>query len=267
MVLGLFKRHKKSDNAVDEELSSKTKQKAAVFVDYEHWFYAYNNIYNLRPNVREWYNEICEEYNIKTIKFFGDFSASIIKNELSVLTKITDDIVHTASMKDGVDKDFTDFIMLDAIYREAAKNDCPEVFIIFTGDGHFNLVVNYLKELKKRVLIYGVKKSFSARLRSSASAYVEMPRNSQEYSKYYDMIFTSLSINGKKGKSATYWKTINNVSQYQQISKERIQAALDYLLKNRYINEKDVNYKGKINKILYVDWKKVKQDGIWIHQQ
>ncbi len=37
--------------------------------------------------------------------------------------------MHTASTKDGVDKDFTDFIILDAIYREAAKKDSPDVLL------------------------------------------------------------------------------------------------------------------------------------------
>ena len=53
--------------------------------------------------------------------FFGDFNGSAIEKELPKLEKITKNVVHTASTKDGVDKDFTDFIILDAIYREAAK--------------------------------------------------------------------------------------------------------------------------------------------------
>ncbi len=48
---------------------------------------------------------------------FGDFHGSPIEKELPRLEKISDNVVHTASTKDGVDKDFTDFI----IFREAAK--------------------------------------------------------------------------------------------------------------------------------------------------
>ena len=108
--------------------------------------------------------------------------------------------MHTASTKDGVDKDFTDFIILDAIYREAAKKDSPDVFVIFTGDAHFNLAIKYLRELKKKVIIYGVKRSLSNKLKSSANSYVEMPRTNQEQHYYYDAILKSLYILKKRRK-------------------------------------------------------------------
>ena len=137
------------------------KPSAAVFVDYEHWYYGYKNIFSMKPNVQEWYDELTEEYNVKKLMFFGDFNGSAIEKELPKLEKITKNVVHTASTKDGVDKDFTDFIILDAIYREAAKKDSPDEFVIFTGDAHFNLAIKYLRELKKKVIIYGVKRSLS----------------------------------------------------------------------------------------------------------
>ena len=96
----------------------------------------------MKPNVQEWYDELTEEYNVKKLMFFGDFNGSAIEKELPKLEKITKNVVHTASTKDGVDKDFTDFIILDAIYREAAKKDSPDVFVIFTGDAHFNLAIS-----------------------------------------------------------------------------------------------------------------------------
>lgn len=45
------------------------KSTAAVFVDYEHWYYGYKNIFAMRPNVEEWYKELKEEYNVKSIHF------------------------------------------------------------------------------------------------------------------------------------------------------------------------------------------------------
>lgn len=176
------------------------KPSAAVFVDYEHWYYGYNNIFSMKPNVQEWYDELTEEYNVKKLMFFGDFNGSAIEKELPKLEKITKKVVHTASTKDGVDKDFTDFIILDAIYREAAKKDSPDVFVIFTGDAHFNLAIKYLRELKKKVIIYGVKRSLSNKLKSSANSYVEMPRTNQEQHYYYDAILKSLYILKKRRK-------------------------------------------------------------------
>ena len=239
------------------------KHSAAVFVDYEHWYYGYNNIFSMKPNVEEWYEELTEEYSVKNIVFFGDFHGNSIEKELPRLEKITKNVVHTASTKDGVDKDFTDFIILDAIYREAAKKNSPDVFIIFTGDAHFNLAIKYLRELKKKVIIYGVKHSLSNKLKSSANSYVEMPRSKQEQQYYYDAILNSLYIVKKRRKMATYGKTIESVSAHSGVSKERIQAALNDLMNNKYLNLEEIKYHGKKPKILTVDWERVEQDGLW----
>lgn len=239
------------------------KSTAAVFVDYEHWYYGYKNIFAMRPNVEEWYKELKEEYNVKSITFFGDFHGSPIERDLERLEKLSKNVVHTASTKDGVDKDFTDFIILDAIYREAAKKNSPEVFIIFTGDAHFNLAIKYLRELKKKAIVYGVKHSLSNKLKASANSYVEMPRSNQERKYYYDAILQSLYILKKRRKMATYSKTVENVSSHSGVSRERIQAALDDLMNNKYLNMTEKKYHGKKPKILEADWNKLKADGLW----
>ncbi len=249
MFSGLFHKNEKSS--------------AAVFVDYEHWYYGYNNIFSMKPNVEQWYEELTEEYHVKKLMFFGDFHGSNIENELPRLEKITKNVVHTASTTEGVDKDFTDFIILDAIYREAAKKNSPEVFIIFTGDAHFNLAIRYLREIKKKVILYGVKHSLSNKLKSSANSYVEMPRSRQEQQYYYDAILNSLYILKKRRKMATYSKTIENVSAHSGISRERIQTALNDLMNNKYLFMEEKKYRGKKPKILIADWKRLKQDGLW----
>ena len=239
------------------------KSSAAVFVDYEHWYYGYNNIFSMKPNVEEWVKELKEEYNIKNITFFGDFHGNSIENELPRLEKITKNVVHTASTKDGVDKDFTDFIMLDAIYREAAKKSAADIFIIFTGDAHFDLAIKYLRETRKKVIIYGVKHSLSNKLKASANSYVEMPRSNQEKQYYYDAILQSLFILKKRRKMATYSKTVENVSAHTGISRERIQVALNDLMNNKYLNMTEKKYKGKKPKILEANWKRLREDGLW----
>ena len=196
------------------------KPSAAVFVDYEHWYYGYNNIFSMKPNVQEWFDELTEEYNVKKLMFFGDFNGSAIEKELPKLEKITKNVVHTASTKDGVDKDFTDFI-------------------------------------------YGVKRSLSNKLKSSANSYVEMPRTNQEQHYYYDAILKSLYILKKRRKMATYYKTIDNVSAHSGVSRERIQAALDDLMSNKYLAEEEKQYKGKKPKVLVVNWDRLEEEGLW----
>ena len=54
-------------------------------------------------------------------------------------------------------KDMTDFIMLDYIYQTAALRPEIGVYILFTGDAHFQSVTKYLAQrLGKEVVIYGV---------------------------------------------------------------------------------------------------------------
>ena len=216
----------------------------------------------MRPNIEQWYDELEDEYNVKKIMFFGDFNGSIEK-ELPRLEKISKNVVHTASTKEGVDKDFTDFIILDAIYREAAKDSSPDVYVIFTGDAHFNLAIQYLRELNKKVIVYGVKYSLSNKLKSSANSYVEMPRTEDEQQYYYDAIFSALSMLSRRRKMGTYGKTIEKVADHSGVSREKIQKALDDLMNNKYITEEVKYYKGKKPKVLQVNWKRAEKDGIW----
>lgn len=238
---------------------------AVAFVDYEHWFYGFMNKFQMKPNVEQWLEELRQDFKIKDLYIFGDFSEPNIEQEMKRLKKVTSSIVHTASEKLGVDKDFTDVIILDQIYRYVAKKKSPEVFILFTGDAHFTKVAEYLKELGKKVIIYGVKSAFSNQLKSVSTSYVEMPRQSQEKDHYYDLIFVSLNrLRSKPKMMATYWKTIQSVAQYNKVPKERVQRALDNLMRQKYISEtKLTGYRGKKIDALTVDWDRVDKDGIW----
>lgn len=242
-----------------------SKPKAAVFVDYEHWYYGYHNNFHMKPNFEEWLQELKNEYDIAELFVFGDFSEKLIGSELPALQKLTKDVIHTASDKQGVDKDFTDVIILDAIYRSAARKKSPDVYVLFTGDAHFTWVVEYLKELNKKVVIYGVKFGFSNALKSAATSYVEMPRQIQEKNHYNDLILASLyKLRSKPGKNPSYWKTIDSVANYNRVPEERVKKALDGLINQKYIkNTVKFDARGDKIYILEVDWNKLKEDGLW----
>jgi uncharacterized LabA/DUF88 family protein len=241
------------------------KPKAAVFVDYEHWYYGYRNNFQMKPNIEEWLEELKDEYDVDQLNIFGDFSRYHIGNDLERLKGITKNVIHTASDKTGVEKDFTDIIMLDAIYRSAADDKRIEVYILFTGDGHFTKVVQYLKELDKKVVIYGVKYGFSNRLKSEATSYVEMPRTSQEKNHYNELIFSSLSRLRYKPKTIiTYGKTVKSVSDYNHVPYDKVKNALDGLLKQKYIQEREeVGHRGQVISVLDVDWERIEAEGLW----
>ena len=109
------------------------KPKAAIFVDYEHWYYGYRNNFQMKPNIEEWLKELEDEYEISRLYIFGDFSKYNIGMDLERLKSLTKNVIHTASEKDGVDKDFTDVIMLDAIYRSVADKENEEVYVSCDG--------------------------------------------------------------------------------------------------------------------------------------
>ena len=246
-------------------LKKDKKLEAQVFVDYEHWYYAYRNKFQMKPNIEEWIEELKQEYNVTSLYVFGDFSKYNIGNDLERLKGITKNIIHTASDKEVVDKDFTDVIILDAIYRSAAKKDKTKVYVLFTGDAHFTKVAEYLKEIGKKVIIYGVKYSFSNKLKSVATSYVEMPRQSQEKHHYNELILNSLYKQKQKNRSVvTYWKTIQCVADYNKVPKDKVRIAVDGLIKQKYLYKEDKKFKrGKVVSILKADWDKISNDGIW----
>lgn len=240
------------------------RMRAVAFVDYEHWYYSYNNLYTMKPNVEEWLEEIKRDYDCDETYFFGDFSEYKISGEAKRLEKLDAKLVHTANSSEHARKDFTDFIMLDYIYQIAADKHCPDIFLIFTGDGHFDSVMKYIRtKLGKKVIVYGVKRAFSGKLKSTANSYVEMPRYAQEQRFYYGLILQSLKILDQRGKKATFWKTIRNVAEHNRVTQERVETSLQELINRRYLMEIETEYQGKKSKILNVDWSRVEEDKIW----
>lgn len=242
------------------------RRSACVFVDYEHWYYGYHNNFHMKPNIEEWIEELKMEFDVKKLFIFGDFSEKKMGSDMDKLKKLTSHVIHTASSKDGVDKDFTDVIMLDQIYRNAAQEKDEDVYVIFTGDAHFLKVVEYLKELNKKVIIYAVKFGFSNALKSAATSYVEMPRQSQEKNYYYDIILKSLARLRNRSKSiATYWKTIDSVAQYNHVPKEKVKHALDDMIRQKYICQFErKGYKGRKIQGIEADWNRLRAEGIWM---
>ena len=261
--------------------------RAMAFVDYEHWFYSYKNLFSMTPDIEAWRDELAEDFDIEEIVVFGNFSENFIGPQRERLEKLGVKVVHTGISASSNEKDFTDFIMLDYIYQAAARRDI-DVYVLFTGDGHFSSVVHYIRtKLNKRIIVYGVNKAFSQRLKSEASSYVEMPRYEQEQQFYVDLVLNALEKLTLQKKNPSYSRTISTVAHTSRVARERIKWAMDYLLDKGYVSEKTVrthsaagkgqkdskdaargNEGGRRNgstehKVLEVDWIKVKKDGIW----
>ena len=277
--MGLFSRSKTS------------KPRALAFVDYEHWFYSYKNLFSMTPDLEAWRDELQEYFELEDILVFANFSVNFIAPEREKLEKLGAKVIHTGIAQESSDKDFTDFIMLDHIYQEATRKDI-EVYVIFTGDGHFGSVVRYIRnKLNKRVIVYGVNRALSGRLKSEASSYVEMPRYEQEQQFYLDLVLNTLERLTLQKKDPTYRRTIDTVAKSSRVARDRIKWAMDYLMEKGYVTERKIRTRAKGNagnaaegskngagqgakdgakenaerqvKVLSVDWNAVKKDGIW----
>lgn len=154
-----------------------SKPSAIAFVDYEHWYISMYRMYHQKPDIRQWRSAISELYDVHDILFFGDFSNPSLRAEISKIREISSSIIETQNASSYHKKDYTDFIMLDHIYQRAITyGDNTDVFIIFSGDGHFSSAASFLvNRCGKTVAVYGIRDCFSMQLKNTASITVEWP--------------------------------------------------------------------------------------------
>lgn len=221
----------------------------------------------MRPNPFRWANELKKHYELNDIRFYGDFSQEVMSRELTRIRQVSNQIIETKNGSENYKKDFTDFIMLDAIYQTAIFSKDISVFILFTGDGHFNSVAAFLKNtLQKTVLICGVKNSFSNSLKAAASSWFEIPNKDDVFSNCYQLILQYIAYveSRNTGFRPTFWNTVRSVAEHNGVEEPMVNASLQQLIGQGYIEEKTETVKfQKQLKVLVVDWEKAIRDNLW----
>lgn len=257
--MGLFSRLSGKKKAPAEPNGDKPT--AAVFVDFEHWFIAMNNMYHVKPDYKAWLADLNKRVNVEEIVFFADFSHANLSQEIPRIREFTNRIIETKNADPRYKKDFTDFIMLDSIYQKAMFDKNIDTFVIFTGDAHFSSVVSFLvNRCNRKVGVYGVKDSFSQQLKNTASWFVEVtkPEKVDPNNEYYTMLFSSLANAENKhrnGAKPTFQKTVKVVADYHKIPKETIQKSLEKMIEEQYIIRERTG-KSKPSDPLSVNWKR-----------
>lgn len=253
-----------------ESIGASGKPRAVAFVDFEHWYISLDKMYHTRPDIRAWRDELASRYEIQEIVFFADFNNASLRQEIPKIREITNYIIETQNTSTNFKKDFTDFIMLDHIYQKAMNARDVSVFILFSGDGHFNSVVNFLiTQMGKEVGVYGIKDAMSNQLRNSASWYKLLPEQTDPDAPYYTMILKNLKYlkdNATKEKKVrpTFWATVETVSRLNQTKRDPILKAMRNMIQKGYLYQtSDKIDSSKSVKILNVDWEKCRKDGIW----
>ena len=104
------------------------KPRAIAFVDYEYWYFSYQNLFRMEPDVKSWRKELDEDYDILDIMVFAEFSSNQrLQNQITPLRNITNTIIETHQQTRTRKKDMTDFIMQDYIHTTS------EVFLFRDG--------------------------------------------------------------------------------------------------------------------------------------
>jgi hypothetical protein len=115
------------------------RDRVAVFVDYESLYYGLLNEHGVRPfeadavdRIRQFAADL--GYIVK-FDAFADFEGNEdLKTEMSRLRSKGVSPQHVMKIKE---KSYTDFVMLDSIYRTTLEDPNVNIFVVVTGDGHF----------------------------------------------------------------------------------------------------------------------------------
>ncbi len=205
-----------------------------VFVDYESWFWGLYIQFGETPNIRKFVTDIKSIGNLEDIFFFGDFTREEMVKERAKLRTVTNNIIDCANLE--IKKDYTDFIMLDHIYRTILQRNDIEQYVLLTGDGHFHSVVAYLTTfLDKRVGIYAVQGTLSNQLRDCASWTGEILPCSDNRNEYCVKLLQSIDRAQKRGIIPTFEKTVEACAKYYNEDKAKLSASLSKLISDSYI--------------------------------
>ena len=245
------------------------KPKAVAFVDFEHWYISLDRMHHQKPDYKGWYADVSSKFDIREIYFFADFSNQTLSAEIPRIREITNFIIETQNSTSYRKKDYTDFIMLDHIYQRAMTATDIDTYIIFSGDGHFSSVVNFLcVRQSKNVGIYAVRDAVSLTLRNAATWLCEVPLIDREEMTYFGMILGNLraldeaSKSKKKKSRAAFWPTVEAVSRVNHVDREKTADALRKLIDRGYVFQTTENISGKTIKVINVNWDKAKKDGL-----
>lgn len=241
----------------------KTEKKAIAFIDYEYCFYSYLDTHKIKPCPMIWRKKLEEKYELSDIMVFGDFTQKEISEELRKLRSITNTIIETSNVFLERKKDMTDFIMLDYIYQSVEARKDVDTYILFTGDGHFQSVVKYLRQRKKNVVVCGVRETMSAQLRSVASEIVELPIEEERYIHYYKLIASNMNYVEQYPKIIpTFVRTVENVAKKNNLSEELITDMLRRMIQKGYMIQKVKKLSNGEVRVLEASWDKMIEDGI-----
>lgn len=222
----------------DKTLGEDAKQKQTVlFIDYEYLYWSFIRQYSVSPVLYSIIDNLRENGKIHKIKVFGDFSKPGIGQEREKIRTITNEIIDCSNGQTQTEKEYTDFIMLDQIYREAIQNPFIEQYILLTGDGHFSSVITFLKmSMDKTVGILGVKGTFNKQLCDCSSWAKILQVHDVGVEEYQKKLIRNFEVAKEKNIILTFLKTVQHVSELYGGEETKYQDVLSDMIENGYVS-------------------------------
>lgn len=248
----------------NEEIDKRTR--AIAFVDFEHWYYSYKNLFHMKPNIFEWRKELEEKFRLDDIMVFANFKERGIREELTTIRSITNSIIETQQCVSTSEKDMTDFIMLDYIYQYVEEHPNTDTYIIFTGDAHFQSVIKYLIQKRgKKVIVYGVKGAFSNQLKKISDETIEVPATENVIREIYPLIVENMNyVSSKFTIVPTFLATARTISEQHNIPEELVRVALNDMIRKGllYSRKQRVEF-NRFVPVLAANWDALVREGLW----
>lgn len=207
-----------------------------VFIDYESLYYSFIQQFAVPPELGVILNDIKSCGKIIKIKVFGDFSQNGMQQERNRIRTITSDIIDCGRGDDRIQKNHTDFIMLDHIYQECIQNPSVQQFILFTGDGHFSSAATFLRTFMDKVVgIYGIRKTLSHQLTECSSWARVVDVTGVDEERYILSLINNFFSAREKGLILTFKKTIEHVASRFGGEELKYQDVLNKLIDENYV--------------------------------
>ena len=213
-----------------------------VFVDYETWLYGCVNQYHTEPDVQDWFNNLKDKGQIMDVFFYADLTKDSLGHQAMKLRYISNNIINCS--KGEKEKDYSDFIMLDHIYQRLIRQPEIKQFVLFTGDGHFQSAVAFLRNFNDKIIgIYSLKGSLSPQLAETANWYVEvLPPDEKEkrQEEIKSLILNNLTKLEESEKIATFSKTVSVIHRANpQYAEDDIKKALGSMIDEETVAKVD----------------------------
>lgn len=240
---------------------------AIALVDYEHWLYALKDKFSVKPNIKGWIEEISTRFNLVRVDFFADFSRPEMAVELGKIRVFSTSVNDTRNANPTVQKDFSDFFILDNLYQAAYRHPNIDTIILFTGDAHFAPAVTYLSTyMKKNIVLFGVRGAISQQLRLACSEVTEVPHNYDYLLPVCKAILESMKDRLQTAPDFTFYfkPTANFVTQKFKLPYFMVVDAMNLLVEERYLEYQSIApiCDDEVRNALLPNWKKIFADKI-----